>query len=102
MGATGSAAPVEEETCSDCTTLPQIYIQAGGKCSDCPTWAKAGQCTEAQYSKFMKHYCAKSCGCPKTVPETSAVQMSMPVEVGAKPHEGKGCLVHRQRFLLRP
>merc|ERR1711990_66211 len=77
--ATGSAAPVEEETCSDCTTLPQIYIQAGGKCSDCPTWAKAGQCTEAQYSKFMKHYCAKSCGCPKTAaPETSEVQMSMP------------------------
>jgi len=76
--ATGSAAPEQEDTCSDCTTLPQIYIQAGGKCSDCSTWAKAGQCTEAQYSKFMKHYCAKSCGCQKAAPATAEVQMSMP------------------------
>lgn len=76
--ASGSAAPEQEDTCSDCTTLPQIYIQAGGKCSDCSTWAKAGQCTEAQYSKFMKHYCAKSCGCQKAAPATAEVQMSMP------------------------
>jgi hypothetical protein len=76
--ATGSAEKPKEETCSDCTTLPQIYIQAGGKCSDCATWAKNGQCTQAQYSKFMAHYCAKSCGCPKAVPETSALQLTAP------------------------
>jgi len=69
------------ETCSDCTTLPAIYTQAGGKCDDCAKWAKKGECTEASYKKFMSHYCAKSCGCKGgskkelTTEELSMMQM---------------------------
>merc|ERR1712159_949191 len=61
--ATGSAAGAKKE-CKDCTTLPHIYIEAGGKCSDCAKWAAKGQCEQAEYKKFMGHYCAASCGCP--------------------------------------
>merc|ERR1712159_730918 len=55
--ATGSGA------CSDCTTLPHIYVEAGGKCSDCAKWAAKGECKQAEYAKFMGHYCRASCGC---------------------------------------
>lgn len=55
--ATGSGA------CSDCTTLPHIYVEAGGKCSDCAKWAEKGECKLAEYAKFMGHYCQASCGC---------------------------------------
>jgi len=51
--------------CVDCTTLPHIYEEAGGKCTDCAKWAAKGECKQAEYAKFMSHYCAASCGCPK-------------------------------------
>lgn len=76
---TGSAAGKPAETCSDCTTLPHIYIEAGGKCTDCAKWAAKGQCKQAEYSKFMGHYCAASCGCPNggkaLAVETEEMQM---------------------------
>jgi len=49
------------EACEDCTTLPSIYAEAGGKCSDCPAWAERGECKEPTYQQFMTHYCRKSC-----------------------------------------
>jgi len=74
--AAGSGKPA---TCSDCKTLPNIYVQAGGKCADCSKWAAKGECKQAEYAKFMSHYCAASCGCPnggkKVVPETEEMQM---------------------------
>merc|ERR1711924_286922 len=36
--AAGSGAP----KCEDCTTLPEIYRQAGGSCHDCTKWAEKG------------------------------------------------------------
>merc|ERR1711959_550961 len=45
----------------DCKTLPEVYVKAGGKCSDCPKWTKKGECKAAQFKKFMHHYCAGSC-----------------------------------------
>lgn len=59
-------APTEKETETggeyhDCKTLPDVYTSAGGKCSDCPAWAKRGECKDEQYTKFMKEYCSKSC-----------------------------------------
>jgi len=67
----------KDAKCVDCTTLPHIYEEAGGKCSDCAKWAAKGECKLAEYTKFMGHYCAASCGCPKTetVPETEEMQM---------------------------
>lgn len=73
------ASADDTATCSDCTTLPAVYTSAGGSCADCPKWAEKGECEQAEYAKFMNHYCAKSCGC-KEAPETAAVQESMPVK----------------------
>jgi hypothetical protein len=76
---TGSAAGSAKspKKCSDCTSLPHIYVEAGGKCADCSKWAAKGECKQAEYKKFMTHYCAESCGCPETteVPETTEMQM---------------------------
>merc|ERR1711959_112308 len=79
IGAAEGSAAGKPEECSDCTTLPHIYIEAGGKCSDCAKWAAKGQCKQAEYAKFMGHYCAASCGCPhggkKAAVETEELQM---------------------------
>jgi len=79
IGAPEGSAAGKPEECSDCTTLPHIYIEAGGKCSDCAKWAAKGQCQQAEYAKFMGHYCAASCGCPhggkKAAVETEELQM---------------------------
>merc|ERR1711998_511258 len=76
---TGSAAGSAKspKKCSDCTSLPHIYVEAGGKCADCSKWAAKGECKQAEYKKFMTHYCAESCGCPESteVPETTEMQM---------------------------
>merc|ERR1712139_113412 len=45
--------------------LPEIYVKAGGTCSDCPKWAKKGECGQKEYEKFMSHYCAASCAAVK-------------------------------------
>jgi len=74
---TGSGS-TPSTSCSDCTTLPHIYVEAGGKCADCSKWAAKGECHQAEYKKFMSHYCAASCGCPAggaIAPETEEMQM---------------------------
>jgi len=77
IGVTSATTPAAKATCTDCTTLPHIYVEAGGKCSDCAKWAEKGECHQAEYKKFMSHYCAASCGCPKVeiAPETTEMQM---------------------------
>jgi len=77
IGAPSATTPAAKATCSDCTTLPHIYVEAGGKCSDCAKWAEKGECHQGEYKKFMSHYCAASCGCPKVeiAPETTEMQM---------------------------
>lgn len=55
------AKPAANPVLKDCTELPKVYSEAGGSCSDCPKWADKGECTAKEYSKFMAHYCAKSC-----------------------------------------
>jgi len=74
----GDHAEVTADTCSDCEegTLPAIYQKAGGRCADCPDWAKRGECEAEEYSAFMARYCQKSCGCkdhaaPSALAETS-------------------------------
>lgn len=52
----------------DCTTLPKVYADAGGKCSDCPKWKAKGECETTSYKKFMAHYCAASCAAKDVTP----------------------------------
>jgi len=56
-----SAKPAAKKELKDCTHLPKVYSDAGGSCSDCPKWAKKGECKAKEYKKFMAHYCQKSC-----------------------------------------
>lgn len=74
------AAHNATETCSDCTTLPHVYLLAGGKCSDCSSWASRGECDQTEYKTFMSHYCAKSCGCPAAPASLTQTSMTMPTQ----------------------
>lgn len=59
---------VKQVELKDCTTLPKVYADAGGKCSDCPKWKAKGECETASYKKFMAHYCAASCAAKDVTP----------------------------------
>lgn len=79
--AVAPAAANATATCSDCTTLPHVYLLAGGKCSDCSSWAARGECDQTEYKTFMHHYCAKSCGCPAPAAAgLTQTGMSMPTK----------------------
>jgi len=73
---TGNVTTTDE--CSDCTTLPAIYEKDGGRCADCPDWAKRGECEAAEYKMFMSRYCKKSCGCAAATAALSETDMKMP------------------------
>lgn len=85
-------APLKKEhshkaKCSNCKTLPAEFSKKGGTCDDCDTWAKAGQCTQPTFKKFMLKYCAKSCNCP----EEAAALIQLP-EDAAMPESSVGPL----------
>jgi len=68
-------------SCSDCTSLPTQYEEAGGTCADCATWASHGRCKDNMYRKFMGSYCAASCGCSLDSASMLLEEEVMPVTV---------------------
>jgi len=75
--------PAKTVTCQDCTTLPPMYSNQGGSCSDCPTWASEGMCTKPSFKLFMSHYCAASCGCSvATATAVTTELLQMPAVAG--------------------
>jgi len=65
-------------SCKNSKKFPKKYAQAGGGPQDCAVWAKAGNCTHAKFRKFMRAYCAKSCGCPGVAKSKKAILMPVP------------------------
>jgi len=80
-----AANPAATVDLKDCTTLPKQYTEKGGKCSDCPDWARMRRCEQADFKVFMNKFCAKSCaGVPPVTASKSAPPVEAPAAVEAK------------------